>query len=295
MRIVFIGLGNMGGPMALNLARSGHDLTVFDLDPEKGKPILEQGAAWTDNLPESLKTAEIVMTSLPGPEQIETTAFGELGLLSTMSAGAVWIELSTNNLEVEQKVRKTADKRGIEMLDAPVSGGIEGAANGSLTIMVGGNQEVYERCLSVLKIIGENVVYLGKHGAGYVGKIAQVVLCYLHSVALSEALMLGTKGGVDPQSMLSIIQNSTGRSYVSDRYGPAILKGDYDPGFTLGLAHKDMRLTIDLAKSVGAELPMCQQVEAVYGEACESFGKEQNHLMAVRLLEEANQTYLRAK
>lgn len=137
------------------------------------------------------------------------------------------------------------------------------------------------------------MIHLGDHGAGYVAKIAQVVLCYLHSVALSEALMLGVKGGVDAATMLSIIQNSTGTSYVADRYGPSLLDGTYDPGFALGLAHKDMRLTLELAQSVSAHLPLCTQVEDLYGRAVETFGPDQNHLMALRLLEEANGQYLR--
>ena len=233
------------------------------------------------------------MTSLPGPKQIAAMASGETGMLANMKKGAIWIELSTNNLEVERDVRQKAGHHGVHMLDAPVSGGTEGAANGTLTIMVGGDLSIFKQVEQILNVIGGDVMYLGNHGAGYVAKIAQVVLCYLNSVALSEALMLGVKGGVDAATMLTIIQNSTGKSYVADRYGPPLLDGSYDPGFALGLAHKDMRLTLELADSTETRLPMCEQVEALYASAVEKYGPHQNHLMALKLLEEANSLELR--
>ena len=210
-----------------------------------------------------------------------------------MKQGSIWVDLSTNNLEVERKIRAAAEANGISTLDVPVSGGTEGAAAGNLSIMVGGDASTFARCVNLLNVIGDEVKHIGDHGAGYVAKIAQVVLCYLHSIALSEALMLGVKGGVDAKTMLGIIQNSTGRSYVADRYGPPILEGTYDPGFDLGLAHKDMQLTLELAKTMGASLPMCEQVEGIYARAVEKWGFKQNHLMAVKLLEEDNNTSLR--
>ena len=232
MKIAFIGLGNMGGPMAANIARAGYDLTVCDLDRTKAEPLLALSATFTGTPAKAVAEADIVLTSLPGPKQVSAMA-GE-AMLDAMKEGAVWIELSTNNLEVERAVRAKAGAKGVSMLDAPVSGGTEGAAKGSLTIMVGGDLAVFKRCQSLFEVIGENVMHLGDHGAGYVAKIAQVVLCYLHSVALSEALMLGVKGGVDARTMLSIIQNSTGKSYVADRYGPPLAGRILRPGLCAG-------------------------------------------------------------
>ncbi|MCV9999250.1 NAD(P)-dependent oxidoreductase [Pararhizobium sp. YC-54] len=301
MRIAFIGLGNMGGPMASNLARAGYELALFDLDANKTETVQAAGAeagnskiSITETAAAAAAGADIAFTSLPNPKIIEAVALADGGLLSALHEGAVWIDLSTNNLECERRIRAAAKSRGVEFLDAPVSGGIEGAAAGTLMIMVGGDASVFERCKPVLNKIGNRVMHLGEHGAGYVAKIAQVVLCYLNSVALSEALMLGVKGGVSAETMLGIIQGSTGASYVANRYGPAILDGSYDPGFALGLAHKDMALTLELASSVGATLPMCEQVEAIYKMAVEQFGFDQNHLMAVKILEEQNGTFLRS-
>ncbi len=293
MNIGFIGLGVMGNPMAENLVRNGqHQVRVFDIDQTRADNLVTHGALRADTLIDAIGDADIVMTSLPGPRQIEAVAFADDGLFANLKAGVTWIELSTNNLEVAAKIKLSADAAGIQILDAPVSGGDEGARAGNLTILVGGEKAVFESCLPILEIIGERITLLGPHGAGYSAKIAQVVLCYLHSLALSEAMMLGVKGGVDPAQMLSIIQNSTGRSYVADRYGPPILNGDYDPSFTVGLAHKDMKLAQEMAQNLGIRLPMCDLTTDTYARAIETYGFEANHLKAVRLLEEDNNTFL---
>ena len=295
MKLAFIGLGNMGGPMALNLVKAGYDVAAYDLNKDKAEPVLLAGASWAVSPAAAVTDVDIVMTSLPGPAQLEAIAFGADNVLKGIRKGAIWIDLSTNNLGVERKIRAAAELKGVAMIDAPVSGGIEGAAAGTLAVYVGGSAAVYEKVKAVLDVIGGDVKYLGDHGAGYVAKIAQVVLCYLHTVALSEAMMLGIKGGVDVDSMLKIIQKSTGRSYVADRYGPPMLEGTYDPGFSLGLAHKDMKLALELAESTGAILPMCRQVEAIYARAMEQYGAANNHLMAVKLLEDQNNVYFRGK
>jgi 3-hydroxyisobutyrate dehydrogenase-like beta-hydroxyacid dehydrogenase len=283
----------MGNPMAGNLVRSDqHQVRVFDIDQTRADNLVALGALRADSLVDAIGDADIVMTSLPGPRQIEAVACADDGLFANLKAGVTWIELSTNNLEVAAKIKLSADAARIQILDAPVSGGDEGARAGNLTILVGGEKAVFESCLPILEIIGERITLLGPHGAGYSAKIAQVVLCYLHSLALAEAMMLGVKGGVDPAQMLSIIQNSTGKSYVADRYGPPILNGDYDPSFTVGLAHKDMKLAQEMAQNLGISLPMCELTTDTYARAIETYGFEANHLKAVRLLEEDNNTFL---
>ncbi|MFP5300722.1 NAD(P)-dependent oxidoreductase [Cobetia sp. SIMBA_158] len=293
MKIAFIGLGNMGEPMAANLVKAGFDLNIHDVDRNKAESLVQAGAHWADSIQAAVSEADVVMTSLPSPAIIKQVASAEDGLIAHIREGAIWIELSTNNLDVWRDVRELAASKQVRTLDAPISGGAEGAAAGTLTVLVGGDQATFDECQPIFSAIGKRIDYLGEAGAGYVAKIAQVVLCYLHSVALSEALMLGVKGGVPADKMLAIIQNSTGRSYVADRYGPSILNGDYDPTFELGLALKDMRLTLELAGQVMAELPMCRQVEQMYGQAVDQFGGKAPHLMAVKLLEQANDKPLR--
>ena len=294
MNIAFIGVGVMGNPMCANIIRQHrYRVSVFDTESSRIDNLELLGATRAQSIAEAVSGADLVMTSLPGPAQVEAVAFSDQGLFDTISADGAWIDLSTNNLEVCSRIVEKAEQSGIEFLDCPVSGGDEGAIAGVLTILVGGDQAVYQKYLPVLQTIGCNITHLGKNGAGYSAKISQVVLCYLHSLALSEALMLGIKGGVKPRQMLGIIQNSTGKSYVADRYGPPILDGDYDPSFTVGLALKDMTLAKEMAVNLGITLPMCDLTTATYARAVDQYGFDANHLKAIRLLEEDNGTFLR--
>lgn len=290
MHIAFFGLGNMGNPMAANLLKSGqYALSVFDLDIAKGENLLAEGANWIDDIPATLATADVIMSSLPGPLQIQR--FADNNVFPYAKAGSTWIDLSTNNLATCQALLADAAEREISFLDSPVSGGDEGAKAGTLSIYVGGDKAAFDNHRGIYDIIGASVKHLGHSGAGYAAKISQVVLCYLHSIALSEALMLGVKAGVSAPEMLDIIKNSTGRSYVADRYGPCMLNGDYDPSFALGLALKDMKLAMELADTLNIDLPMSGLVTKMYVEACEKYGTDANHLIAVRMLEEASDTY----
>ena len=293
MKIAFFGTGNMGNPIAANLLSSGEfEVAVFDLDKSKAEDLISLGASWISDIQSSLAQADIIMTSLPGPVQVK--ALGENEIFPYAKSGAIWIDLSTNNLATGQALLAQSKNSGLHFLDAPVSGGDEGARAGSLSIYVGGDKAVFERHRFVFDVIGGDIKHLGQSGAGYAAKISQVILCYLHSIALSEAMMLGVKAGVNAAEMLNIIQNSTGRSYVADRYGPPILNGDYDPSFALGLALKDMRLAMELADTLDITLPMSALVTETYAKACEKYGADANHLIAVKLLEDASGTLLRA-
>lgn len=293
MNIGFIGLGVMGNPMCANLLKSGHyEISVFDIDQSKTENLAAMGARRARSVAEAVAGMDRVLTSLPGPEQVCQVAMEPGGLFDSITDSTVWVDFSTNSLDVCELLVARAQEQGVGFLDAPVSGGDEGAAAGTLTVLVGGDMPVFSDCLPMLRIVGEEVSFLGASGAGYSAKIAQVVLCYIHSLALSEALMLGVKGGVEASRMLDIIRKSTGRSYVSDRYGPCIVSGDYDPSFTLGLALKDMRLARETAEKLGISLPLCDLTTSTYSRAVEEFGFADNHLKAVRLLEQDNGTFL---
>jgi len=283
----FIGLGNMGGPMARNLAAAGYHLQVADLDPEKVQAVITAGGNVTGvaDSAAAASGADVVFTSLPGPKQVRAVG---TELLSVMAPGSVWIDLSTNDLTCASELAQQASTTGVRLLDAPVTGGAEGAEDGTLVVLVGGEPQTFASCLPVLNAIGSRIEHLGPRGAGYVAKITQVTLCYLNSVTLTEALLLGVKGGVAPDKMLDIIRGSTGRSYVADQYGPEILNGGYDNTFDLGLAAKDMRLAMDLAADVGATLPFMQLVTDYYKEAEAVFGFDAPHLQAVQLSEQEN-------
>lgn len=289
MRVACIGLGNMGGHMARNLVVAGFDVVAADLDPLKVQSLVGAGAQSALCPAVAVDGADIVMTSLPGPKQIEAVA---AEILPAMRDGSIWIELSTSDLECARRIGSLAAQAQVRILDAPVSGGWEGAQAGTLTVLVGGETETFETALPVLNTIGQKIEHLGPHGAGYVAKISQVMLCYLNSVCLTEALILGVKGGVDPAKMLDIIQHSTGRSYVAERYGPEILRGWYDDTFDLGLAVKDLRLATSLASSVHADLSFTTAVLDLYARAEERYGYDAPHLIAVQMIEHANELVL---
>jgi len=289
LRLAFIGLGNMGAPMARNLLGAGFDLTVTDLDPAKIDALVAHGATAAVDAPAAAARADVVLTSLPGPTQVR--AIGDL-IVPAMRAGATWIELSTNDLDCANHLARLASIHGIHLLDAPVTGGVEGANAGTLSVLIGGEAEAHTRCLPVFAAIGDRYDLLGPQGAGYVAKISQVMLCYLNSVCLTEALLLGAKGGVDPAKMLDIIQHSTGRSYVADRYGPELLNGGYDDTFDLGLAAKDLRLALGLADQVGANLSFTTDVAQLYDAAEHEFGFDAPHLTAMQMIERTNELHL---
>ena len=285
MRVLLIGLGNMGAPMAHNLLSAGVELSVFDTDADKMASFVDSGATAVSSVNEGAANAEVVMTSLPGPTQVESVG---AELFASLPPGSVWIDLSTNDLACARRLEAQAVDANVHLLDGPVTGGAEGAAAGTLSILIGGDEDVHARCTPIFDAIGSRYALLGPYGAGYVAKIASVTLCYTQSVCLTEALLLGAKGGVDPAAMLDIIQHSTGRSYVADRYGPEILNGGYDDTFALELAVKDLRLASEMAAQLGADLTFAEGVLDLYRSTVDTFGADAPHLIAMQAIERRN-------
>ena len=294
MRIGFIGLGNIGGGAAGNLADAGFDLHVTDLSAERVAAIVARGAAPADDALAAATGADVVFTSVPGPPQLRQLAGleGQPGILDVMAPGSTWIELSTNDGATAAEMSDAAAAKSVRLIDAPVSGGPEGAAAGTLSIFVGGDADAVADVRPLLEVIGSKVDHVGPAGAGIVAKIAQVTLCYTQTVTLIEALLLGVKGGVDPAMMLDLIQNSAGRSYVADAYGPEILAGTYDASFPISHAAKDMRLANALAEQLGLELPFLADVNDLYAETESTYGSTSAHLLAAQLLERRNDLVL---
>ena len=210
MRIGFIGTGNMGKPMASNLIRAGHQLTVHDLRREAAIDLLESGATWADSPEDAAQGNEFVFTSLPGPADVEAVTLGERGVLAGMAAGTVYADLSTNSPTVIRRIHQRFQERGFVVLDAPVSGGVYGAANATLAVMVGGDKEVYQRVRPALEAIGSNVFYCGAIGNGMVCKICNNLLSMGIGNLLAESLTLGVKAGVDLAVLVDVIGKSSG-------------------------------------------------------------------------------------
>jgi 3-hydroxyisobutyrate dehydrogenase len=245
MKIGFIGLGLMGGPMAANLVKAGFALSVFDL-----KKSSLPGASWSDA---PAKDADIVLTSLPGPPEFEAVSSQ---ILRDARPGAAWLDLSTNSPDVVRRIYAQCKAKGVDLLDAPVSGGPGGAKTGKLAIWVGGDKAAYERCLPVLKAIGDQPFYVGPIGAGSVAKLVHNASTFTIQTALAETFTLGVKAGVDPLALFQAIRHgASGRARTFDRLAEKFLPGTYDPaGFALRLAHKDVSLALELAKSLGVPM-----------------------------------------
>jgi 3-hydroxyisobutyrate dehydrogenase len=241
MRIGFIGLGAMGRHMAANLQRAGHDLQVYDLRKVEGFPNQKGTTA------EAIRGAELLFTSLPGPAEVEALAPQVTGITA-------WFDTSTNSPKVIRQIH--ARLKNVHFLDAPVSGGPKGAESGKLAVWVGGEQPVFEKYLSVLKLIGDQPLYVGPIGAGTVAKLAHNAASFAVQAALAEVFTLGVKGGVEPLALFKALrQGASGRKRTFDRLAEHFLPGKYDPAaFSLRLAHKDVSLAMELAREAGVPM-----------------------------------------
>jgi 3-hydroxyisobutyrate dehydrogenase len=253
MKVGFIGLGTMGGPMALNAQKGGHQLIVNDLRREAARPHLEGGARWAASASEVAADAEIILTSLPGPREVE--AISE-DLLRNMRKDAAWFDLSTNSVTVVRRIHARFAEKGMAMLDSPVSGGPSGAQSGKLALLVGGDRAVFDRFRSVLDSIGDQVIYIGLIGAGTVAKLVHNCAGYMIQTALAEVFTMGVKAGVDPLELWAAVrQCSLGRQRTFDRLGKQFLQGSFEPpDFALQLAYKDVTLATELAREIGVPM-----------------------------------------
>lgn len=254
MKVGFIGLGTMGGPMALNArTKGGFEMIVHDLRREASLPHVDAGARWADDVASLAREADIVLTSLPGPKEAE--AVGEV-LLAHLRKDCPWFDLSTNSPTVVRRLHARCKEKGIPMLDAPVSGGPAGAKSGKLALLVGGDRSVFERCKPVLDAIGDQPIYIGPIGAGSVAKLVHNMAGYAVQTALAEVFTLGVKAGVDPLELWAAVrQCALGRQRTFDRLSRQFLQGKFDPpDFALKLAVKDCMLATELGREIGVPM-----------------------------------------
>ena len=267
MRVGFIGVGYIGRHMARNVARGGHELIVFDIRREAADEVLAEGAAWADSPRAVAEASEVVFTSLPRPHDVEQAATGEGGILSGASPGTAYFDLSTTDPATIRRIGDTARSSGVAVLDAPVSGGTVGAENATLCIMVGGDVEVYERFKPVLDLIGDKAMYCGPLGAGAVCKIVNNLVGLSVAVVLSEAFTLGVKAGVGPQTLYEAVSKSSGNTERMHRFPDGLFKGNFDPGFQVDLAAKDVGLATEMGRDMGIPMELSNLVQQRYIEA----------------------------
>jgi 3-hydroxyisobutyrate dehydrogenase-like beta-hydroxyacid dehydrogenase len=256
MKIGFIGLGMMGAGMASNLQKSGHDLVVHDLTRQAASRHLNAGAIWADTPRAVAQQCDIVFTSLPTPADVQRVGTGENGLIEGFRTGAAWFDLSTNAVDVVRSLHASFAGKGIDFLDAPVSGGPKGANSGRLAIWVGGDNAVFDKYHEVLSAMGDQAVYIGPIGAGTIAKLVHNASSAAVNVVLSEVFTMGIKAGVEPLALFAAVrQGASGRNRMFDRLADHFLTGSYDPAdFALRLLHKDVTLACQLGREV--QVPM---------------------------------------
>ena len=294
MDIGFVGLGNMGGPMAVNMAKKGHKLTVHDLRKESAIELLEMGAEWSDTPKGVVTNNEVVFTSLPVPRDVETVVLGENGIVEGTNGDNIYVDLSTNSPTIIRRIHDECALKGIKVLDAPVSGGTYGAAEGTLAVMVGGNEATFNQIKPALDAIGSHVVYCGPIGNGMVTKICNNLLSMGIGVLMSEALTLGVKAGMDLEVLADVITNSTGgNKRLADKFPRFLFQGNFEPGFATALAAKDVRLATDLGREYGIPMELSNLVDQRHVEALfRGWGHEDSDAVA-KLQEEKSGIQLR--
>lgn len=285
----FIGLGNMGSGMTRNLQRAGFPLVVNDLRRESAAELVAGGARWAATPAEAAAASDVVITMLPTPRHVDAVVNGPDGILAGIADGGTWVDMSTSVPEVADAVRRTHGARGLRILDAPVSGMSVGAANGMLQIFVGGEAEDVARLRPVFEAMGdpERILHVGGAGAGYAVKLMINQLWFSHLVATAEVLAIGVKAGVDLDVLRdSLIASPANSNFVEHDVLSILDRGDYDEGFAIALACKDLGLSIDLARSVGVPAELSAVVEQIYRRAKAQYGDLAGEMTPVQLYED---------
>jgi 3-hydroxyisobutyrate dehydrogenase-like beta-hydroxyacid dehydrogenase len=256
MKVGYIGVGNMGGPMCRNLIKkSNHQVTVFDLNEAALKTCTDLGATGAKSVAEVTRGADVVMTSLPMPRDVEAVTLGDNGILANLKAGQTYIDLSTNAPSMVKKIGAAMAAKGIHMLDAPVSGGTTGAEAATIAIMVGGDKKVFDDALPVLQSFSAKVIHMGPLGTGTVAKLVNNMMAFCNAAAAAEGMMLGVTAGLDPKKLTEVISGSSGNSNAFKAFSERALSGEFSPSFALNLAYKDLHLALELGDELGVPLP----------------------------------------
>jgi 2-hydroxy-3-oxopropionate reductase len=263
-KIGFIGLGIMGKPMAKNLIKAGFPLVVHNRSRSKVDELVKEGAAAANTPREVASSSDIIITMLPNSPDVELVALGANGILEGAKAGQLFIDMSTINPIVSQKIAKEFSAKSVAMVDAPVSGGEKGAIDATLSIMAGGEAKDFERALPIFNALGKTVTHMGSIGSGGFTKLANQIIVAINLTAIGEALVFGAKAGVDPQKMIRALAGGLAGSKCLDQKSEKILSGDFAPGFKIDLHSKDLNLIQDAARSVGVPIPTAAFVEQLF-------------------------------
>mgnify|MGYP001812159309 FL=1 len=284
--IAYIGLGIMGRPMALNLLRAGYSVRVWARRAESMQPLIEAGATACSSPADAASGAGIIITNVSDTVDVEQVILGDSGVIEGAASGSVVVDMSTISPSVTRDIAARLAKGGVEMLDAPVSGGEKGAIDGTLSIMIGGKADVYQRVLPVFEVLGSNIVLIGDNGAGQVTKACNQTVIAQTISAIGEAFVLATAAGVDPARVREALLGGFAGSRVLDSHGGRMLAHDFKPGFKSKLHQKDMRIVLETAHELGIALPGAALATQLINALVGSGGGEDDSCAILQLQEQ---------
>ena len=285
MKVGFIGLGIMGRPMALNILNSGHSVWVHARRPAMMKPLTDAGATACDSSTEVASNTDIIFICVSDTHDVENVILGDEGIINGINKNSVVVDMSTISPSATRALAKTLSDNGCHMLDAPVSGGEQGAIDGALSIMVGGQEETFKRVLPLFEAMGKNIVHIGDNGAGQVTKACNQVLIGQTIAAIGEAYILASASGVDPVKVREALLGGFAGSRALESHGQRMLDRNFKPGFKASLHHKDMRIVMEAAHELGIALPGASQVTQ-YLNSVVGQGKGENDSISILELQE---------
>ncbi len=294
MRYGFIGLGHLGANLAGSLLRAGFALTVNDVDRNKAETLVASGAGWVDTPAALAADVDAVITCLPSPAISEKVLSGANGILAGMKPGGTWIEMSTLDKADIERLAAIAAEKGVRMLEAPVTGGVHKAASGEITVIAGGDRDLFDAHRPALEAMGGEIFHAGPLGKAAVIKVITNMLAFIHLIATGEALMLAKQGGIDLTDAFNIIKASSGNSFVHETEGQVILNGSYNINFTMDLAVKDLGFALGFGKQFGVPLDLASHALQTFIRARSAYGGDAWSSKVVKLLEDSVGTDLRA-
>jgi len=289
-KVGFIGLGAMGQPMCGRLLKAGHQLVVYDLRPQAIAALVQKGAQGASSVKEVAEKCRKVITIVPNSEAVEQVIFGPEGLLKGAQAGDTLIEMTSAYPPSTLKIYQALSAKGVSMIDAPVSGGVVGAEGGTLSIMVGGDEKVFDSCRPILSVLGKNLFYMGAIGSGHAVKAINNFLSATSLAATSEAIILATKLGLSPQRVIEVLQVSTGRSYSTElKFPKFVLPRTFNSGFTIDLMYKDIDTLTRMAREYKIPMFLANMVQQIFGCAMIHVGEKNDHTAIFAYLEDLAQ------
>lgn len=293
MKVGFIGLGIMGKPMSKNLIKHGHELVVFDMNPLAVEEVVKEGAKAVDSAAAVARECQTVITMLPNSPHVRAAALGENGIADGAQAGTVLIDMSSIDPTESRAISAELSKKGIEMLDAPVSGGQPKAIDGTISIMVGGKKPVFDRYYDLLMCMGGSAVYVGDIGAGNVAKLANQIMVAVNIAAVAEALTMASKVGVDPELVYQAVRGGLAGSTVLDAKAPMMIERNFNPGFRIELHIKDLTNALAAAHSASVAVPLTslvmEMMQALKADGCE----KEDHSALVKFYEKISDTVVK--